>query len=69
MSQTFTVAGLSCPSCVKHVTGALSALPDVTAVTVELGTPSSVHVDAGRTLSDDEVAAALAEEGDYALVE
>ena len=53
MSQTFTVAGLSCQSCVKHVTGALSALPDVTAVIVELGTPSSVHVDAGRTLSGD----------------
>jgi hypothetical protein len=35
---------------------------------VELGTPSSVHVDAGRTLSGDEVAAALAEEGDYTLV-
>jgi Cu+-exporting ATPase len=68
MSQTFTVAGLSCQSCVKHVTGALSALPDVTAVLVALGTPSSGQGDAGRTLCGDEVAAALAEEGVYTLV-
>ena len=27
MSQTFSVSGLNCQSCVNHVTGALSALP------------------------------------------
>lgn len=70
MSQTFSVTGLSCQSCVKHVTGALAALPDVRTVRVELGSdgPSTVYVDAARPLGDDEVQAALAEEGDYSLV-
>lgn len=70
MSQTFSVTGLSCQSCVKHVTGALTELPGVSSVQVDLqpqGT-SAVHVEASRTLGDDEVAAALAEEGNYSLV-
>lgn len=70
MSQIFTVAGLSCQSCVGHVTGALTALPGVTAVQVELGVngPSTVCIDSGRTLAESEVEAALAEEGDYTIV-
>ena len=69
-TQTFAVTGLSCQSCVKHVTEALTALPGVTAVRVDLGadSPSAVHVDADRALGAAEVAAALAEEGDYELV-
>jgi len=37
---------------------------------VELGTKaaSTVHVEAGRSLSDTEVIEALADEGDYTLV-
>lgn len=68
-TQTFAVTGLSCQSCVKHVTEALTALPGVTAVRVDLGgeNPSAVHVDADRALGEAEVAAALAEEGDYEL--
>jgi copper chaperone CopZ len=70
MSQTFSVTGLSCQSCVNHVTGALSALDGVLSVSVELEPKgiSMVHVDAAQPLSDDEVQAALAEEGDYSLV-
>ncbi len=70
MSQTFSVTGLTCQNCVKHVTAALTALADVQGVRVELGSggPSTVYVDAPRVLADDEVQAALAEEGEYLLV-
>ena len=70
MGQTFSVTGLSCQNCVNHVTEALSALAGVTDVSVDLepkGT-SMVHVEASEPLSDDEVQAALAEEGDYLLL-
>ncbi len=70
MSQTFSVTGLTCQNCVKHVSAALTGLADVRSVRVELGSggPSTVHVEAARLLADDEVQAALAEEGDYLLV-
>jgi Cu+-exporting ATPase len=70
VSQTFTVAGLSCQSCVGHVTGALNTLPGVTTVLVELGVgePSTVRIDADRHLDEVEVQAALAAEGDYTIV-
>ena len=70
MSQTFSVTGLSCQNCVNHVTGALSGLAGVDSVRVDLvsGGASTVHVQASRQLADDEVQAALAEEGDYTLV-
>ncbi len=70
MSQTFSVTGLNCQSCVTHVTGALSALEGVHTVSVDLDPKgaSTVRVEASRALSDDEVQAALAEEGDYSLL-
>lgn len=70
MSQTFSVTGLNCQSCVNHVTNALTALPDVEAVRIELaaGGASTVVVEAARALGDDEVQNALAEEGNYSLV-
>lgn len=70
MTQTFTVAGLNCQGCVKHVTEALSALPEVQSVRVDLGSreSSAVHLEANRQLSDAEVAEALADEGDYTLI-
>ena len=70
VSQTFTVAGLRCQSCVGHVTGALDTLPGVTAVLVELGIdgPSTVRIDADRHLDEAEVQAALAAEGDYTIL-
>ena len=70
MSQTFSVTGLNCQSCVNHVTSALTALAGVSTVRVDLesGGPSTVYVEADRLLAEDEVQAALAEEGDYSLV-
>ena len=70
MSQTFSVTGLSCQSCVNHVTEALNALPGVEGVRIDLDPKgaSAVHVEASRSLSDDEVQAALEEEGGYSLV-
>jgi len=70
MTQTFSVTGLNCQSCVKHVTGALTVLPGVEGVRIDLDPSgaSAVHVEASRSLSDDEVQAALATEGDYSLV-
>lgn len=70
MTQTFSVTGLNCQSCVNHVTGALTALDGVRSVTVDLEpkATSTVHVEASRELGDDEVQAALAEEGNYLLV-
>ena len=70
MSQTFSVTGLSCQSCVNHVTEAISGLAGVQHVSVDLepkGT-STIHVEASRLLSDDEVAVALADEGGYSLL-
>lgn len=70
MTQTFSVTGLSCQSCVKHVTEALTALAGVQSVSVDLVSQgaSSVHVEAAEPLSDDQVQTALAEEGNYLLV-
>jgi len=70
MIQAFSVTGLSCQSCVNHVTDALSALAGVQSVLIDLepkGT-STVHVEASQPLTDDEVQAALAEEGNYSLL-
>jgi len=68
--QIFTVAGLHCQSCVKTVSEALTALPDVSAVEVDLGSggPSTVHVYADTELSADQVQAALDEEGHFSVV-
>ncbi|HYB83141.1 MAG TPA: heavy metal-associated domain-containing protein [Mycobacterium sp.] len=68
--QTFAVDGLHCQSCVKIVTEALTALPAVSAVDVELASdgPSTIRVDADTDLSAEEIQAALDEEGDYSVV-
>lgn len=70
MSQMFSVTGLSCQSCVNHVATGLSSLSGVESVSVDLepkGT-STVRVEASRPLSDEEVQAALSEEGNYSLL-
>lgn len=69
-SQTFSVSGLSCQSCVGHVSTALAALPGVRSVSVDLEPKgaSTVHVEAEAPLSDEQVQAALAEEGGYSLL-
>jgi copper chaperone len=67
--QTFPVTGLTCGHCVGAITSELSVLAGVTDVQIELvvdGT-STVRVTADEALSDDEVAVALDEAGDYKL--
>ena len=69
-TQTFPVTGLTCQHCVGAVTSELSVLAGVTDVKIDLvveGT-SSLTVTADQELSDDEVALALDEAGDYQLV-
>lgn len=65
--QSFSVTGLHCGGCVKTVSEALLALPDVRAVDVTLGdgTPSTVHIDADGELDTDRVQAALDARGSF----
>ena len=68
-TQTFAVTGMTCEHCVGAVTEELQALDGVSAVQVDLdphGT-STVAVTAATTLSDEQVAGALDEAGDYHL--
>lgn len=70
MSQitTFSVDGMTCGNCVRHVTEELTALPGVTDVQVELvaGGSSPVTVTSDAPLADDAIAAAVDEAG-YAV--
>jgi copper chaperone CopZ len=68
-TQTFPVTGLTCGHCVGAVTSELSVLAGVTDVQIDLvpdGT-STLRVTADQPLTDDEVAMALDEAGDYKL--
>ena len=68
MSQkTFKVTGLHCQSCVRAVTGALTALPTVSAVEVDLDAEGASLVRVDGDLSIEQVRAALADE-DYTVV-
>lgn len=68
-TQQFRATGLTCGHCAHAVTEELTALDGVDDVAVEVvsGGESVVTV-TGRQLTDAEVAAALDEAGDYALV-
>ncbi|WP_158675788.1 heavy-metal-associated domain-containing protein [Nocardia stercoris] len=71
MSQeTFSVDGLHCRGCVGTVEHALSTIPDVHSVQVELDVNgvSRVTVDTDRHLVDTEVQQALDKEGNFHLV-
>lgn len=69
-TQQFRATGLTCGHCAHAVTQELTALEGIAEVGVEVvsGGESVVTVTAERDLTDDEVAAALDEAGDYALV-
>jgi copper chaperone len=69
-TQQFRATGLTCGHCAHAVTAELTALEGVDEVAVDVvdGGESLVTVRAERELADDEVAAALDEAGDYALV-
>jgi copper chaperone CopZ len=67
--QTFPVHGLTCAHCVHAVRDEIGALHGVTDVAVELvpGGSSSVRVTTDHPVSDEQVATALDEAGDYRL--
>ena len=67
MSQSFQITGLHCQSCVRVVSGALTALPTVTAVEVDLDPDGASTVRVDGALSIEQVRAALADE-DYTVV-
>ncbi|TAM56255.1 heavy-metal-associated domain-containing protein [bacterium] len=66
MVQTISVHGMTCQNCVRHVTGALQALPGVRSVHVDLA-GSSAAIEAEQPLDLELVARTLDEEG-YELV-
>jgi copper chaperone len=68
-TQSFAVTGLTCEHCVHAVEAEVGALPGVTAVAVDLvaGGSSSVAVTSAEPVTQEQVAAALDEAGDYRL--
>ena len=69
-TRRFAATGLTCGHCAKAVSDELLALEGVLDAQVEVvdGGASRVTVVTERDLPDDEVAAALDEAGEYALV-
>jgi Copper chaperone len=68
-TQTFPVTGLTCGHCVGAVTSELSVLAGVTDVQIDLvveGT-STLSVTTDKELTDEQVATALDEAGEYRL--
>jgi copper chaperone CopZ len=68
-TTTYAVTGMSCGHCVNAVTGELSGLGGVSAVTVDLvpGGNSSVTIASEAPLSPDALSAALDEAGGYQI--
>jgi copper chaperone CopZ len=68
-TQTFPITGLTCGHCVGAISSELSVLAGVTDVKIDLvtGGTSTLTVTADQALTDDEVAVALDEAGDYKL--
>ncbi|GFG62673.1 hypothetical protein MKUB_01630 [Mycobacterium kubicae] len=68
--QTFSVNGLHCGGCVATVTNALTALPPVNAVSIDLDSKgsSTVRISTDTELTSDQVQAALDGEGNFAVV-
>jgi copper chaperone CopZ len=68
--QTFMVTGMTCQHCVRAVSGALTELPSVSAVEVDLDADgaSTVRVETAADLSVEQVREALADEGEYTVV-
>ncbi len=63
----FPVTGMTCAHCVSAVTTELRALPEVTDVEVNLVPDGASTVTVTGTLTNEQVAAALNEAGDYHL--
>ena len=69
-SATYQVTGMTCEHCVRAVTEELKNLGGVSDVAVDLvpGGLSTVTVTSGAALTEQQVAAALDEAGEYQLV-
>jgi copper chaperone CopZ len=69
-TATYDVQGMTCGHCASAVSDEISALEGVRSVNVDLvaGGVSTVRVTSDAPLTDDAVAAALDEAGDYTLV-
>jgi len=69
-TSTYSVQGMTCSHCASAVSQEVSALDGVKSVDVDLvaGGVSTVRVVSEAPLTDDAVAAALDEAGDYTLV-
>jgi copper chaperone CopZ len=69
-TSTYSVQGMTCGHCASAVSKEVSALDGVRSVDVDLvaGGVSTVRVVSEAPLTDDAVAAALDEAGDYTLV-
>jgi copper chaperone len=70
LTHDYAVSGMTCEHCVNAVTTELQALDEVTDVVVSLNAEgnSTVTVTSTAPVSDEQVAAALDEAGDYRLV-
>jgi copper chaperone len=68
-TTTYAVTGMTCEHCAHAVTGELSGLDGVSQVEVDLvpGGESQVTVTSAAALTQQAVAAALDEAGDYQL--
>jgi copper chaperone CopZ len=68
-TKSYPVTGMTCGHCVAAVTEELTALDGVRDVSVDLaaGETSTVTVSSDAPLTDEQVAAALDEAGDYRL--
>jgi copper chaperone len=69
-TQVFSIDGLHCHGCAETVTSAISGLPTVSSVTVDLDTKgtSTVTVEAEQTLSGADVQSVLDAEGNFAVL-
>ena len=68
MITTLGITGMTCNGCVKHVEGALRALPGVTAVEVSLAANRAKIVHDPQQSPTDRLVAAVAEAGYEAAV-
>ncbi|MEU0498613.1 heavy metal-associated domain-containing protein [Mycobacterium sp. NPDC006124] len=68
-AAAFPVTGMTCGHCVAAVTEEISAIPGVTDVTVDLkpGATSTLRVTSQHGVTQEQIAAALDEAGDYHL--
>ncbi len=62
MIQTISVTGMTCQNCVRHVTQALTAVPGVRSVEVDLKA-GTARIDAERPIERPDLGAALTEAG------